>query len=128
MSISKTKVLDVGSIMDKPKVTIQESQKPTEILQIMNSEGLNYTFVVAESGELLGALTLARVENAVEKGFESSKRAINKSCPRVLEQTIIQDVIPLVAKQDTPVAVVNDDGILLGEIEQSSVLSSIASS
>jgi glycine betaine/proline transport system ATP-binding protein len=126
--ISKTKVLKVGSIMKKPKATIQESQSPAEALQIMKSEGLDYTFVVAETGELLGALNLAKVESAVEKGFETSNRAINKSCPRVLKYTLIDDVIPLVAKQNTPVAVVNDHGILLGEIEQSSVLSSIASS
>ena len=84
--------------------------------------------MVSESGELLGSLNLSRLENAVTKGFKSSKRAVNKNCPQVLEDTIIEAVIPLVASHNTPVAVVNHNGILLGEIEQSSVLSSIASS
>ena len=126
--ISKTKVLDVGSIMRKSEVTIQESQSPTEALKIMKSKSLDHTFMVSESGELLGSLNLSRLENAVTKGFKSSKRAVNKNCPQVLEDTIIEAVIPLVASHNTPVAVVNHNGILLGEIEQSSVLSSIASS
>ena len=126
--ISKTKVLDVGSIMRKSEVTIQESQSPTEALKIMKSKSLDHTFVVSESGELLGSLNLSRLETAVTKGFNSSKRAANKNCPQVLEDTIIEAVIPLVASHNTPVAVVNHNGILLGEIEQSSVLSSIASS
>ena len=126
--ISKTKVLDVGSIMRKSEVTIQESQSPTEALKIMKSKSLDHTFMVSERGELLGSLNLSRLENAVAKGFKSSKRAVNKNCPQVLEDTIIEAVIPLVASHNTPVAVVNHNGILLGEIEQSSVLSSIASS
>ena len=126
--VSKTKVLDVGSIMRKSEVTIQESQSPTAALKIMKSKSLDHTFMVSESGELLGSLNLSRLENAVTKGFKSSKRAVNKNCPQVLEDTIIEAVIPLVASHNTPVAVVNHNGILLGEIEQSSVLSSIASS
>jgi len=126
--VSKTKVLDVGSIMRKSEVTIQESQSPTEALKIMKSKSLDHTFVVSESGELLGSINLSRLENAVTKGFKSSKQAVNKNCPQVLEDTIIEAVIPLVASHNTPVAVVNHNGILLGEIEQSFVLSSIASS
>ena len=114
--------------MRKSEETIQESQSPTEALKIMKSKSLDHTFMVSESGELLGSLNLSRLENAVTKGFKSSKRAVNKNCPQVLEDTIIEAVIPLVASQNTPVAVVNHNGILLGEIEQSSVLSSIASS
>ena len=50
------------------------------------------------------------------------------SCPRVSPDTRIDDLVPLAAESELPIAVVGDDGALLGVVTTTALLNSIAES
>ena len=51
-----------------------------------------------------------------------------QSCPRVSPETRIDDLVPLAAESELPIAVVGDDGALLGIVTITTLLKSIAES
>ena len=51
-----------------------------------------------------------------------------QSCPRVSPDTRIDDLVPLAAESGSPIAVVGDDGALLGVVTTTALLNSIAES
>ena len=52
--------------------------------------------------------------------------AMHTDCPRVAPATLVEELAPLSARYDGPIAVVDEQGCLQGEIHRSAVLSSLA--
>ena len=71
--------------------------------------------------KVLGAASIMQEPN----GFDLSQFP---SCPRVSPDTRIDDLVPLAAETDIPVAVVGDDDVLLGIVTRATLLNSIAES
>ena len=71
--------------------------------------------------KVLGAASIMQQTD----GFDLS---LLSSCPRVSPDTRIDDLIPLAAATDLPVAVVGDDDAVLGIVTRATLLNSIAES
>ena len=81
-------------------------------------------------GEFVRGISRTKVMGAASIMQEPSPTDTAKfsSYPRVLPTTPIDDLIPLAAQSDLPIAVVSDDGQLLGVVPRETLLSSLAES
>ena len=71
--------------------------------------------------KVLGAASIMQEPN----GFDLSQFPL---CPRVSPDTRIDDLVPLAAATDLPLAVVGDDDVVLGIVTRATLLNSIAES
>ena len=72
---------------------------------------------------VLGAASIMQDKNGID--LDASKL---QSYPSVSPTTTIDDLVPLAAETDAPIAVVNDEGEVLGVVTRAALLSSIAES
>lgn len=123
--VSKAKVLGAESIMQTAESVVYEWQGPRACCDIMESNAVAHAFVLGHDQELLGHLTLDEAAQALERGATLGD-SVNKDWPRVAPDTLVEDLVPISAKHDGPIPVVDEQGHLLGEIHQAAVLTCIA--
>ena len=127
--ISKTQVLGAGSIMQPPKTAFLGSESPSVALRAMQAGDDVYAFVLGESRTLLGAVSLSQVVQAANSGdtlLQDLSMAESPMCSMVAPDMLIDELIPLAAQTECPIAVVNDDGRLMGVIHRTALLASLA--
>ncbi|MDA0988840.1 MAG: glycine betaine/L-proline ABC transporter ATP-binding protein [Chloroflexi bacterium] len=127
--ISKTRVMGAASIMQEPDAVVFPWQGPRIALRAMKTHDLGHAFVVDSSKRLQGVITEDQAAAAVARGITSFQGTdlINPDiCPIVSPDTSIDDLVRLAAETRCPIAVVNDEGRLLGVVPRAALLSSLA--
>jgi glycine betaine/proline transport system ATP-binding protein len=127
--VSKTRLMGAASIMLDPDVVVFPWQGPRIALRAMKTHDWAHAFVVDSSKKLRGIITEDQAATAVAQGITSflGTDLINPDiCPIVSPDTSIDDLLPLAAETRCPIAVVNDEGQLLGVVSRGSLLSSLA--
>jgi glycine betaine/proline transport system ATP-binding protein len=120
--VPRTNVLAAESIMKDCPVIVSENDAPAAVLARLQNQELTAAFVQGENGRFLDALSLAQVEQAVNSNQADIKSLVNAGCPTVKPNTVLADLIPLVAASDMPVPVVNEAHQLLGAVDRTSVM------
>ena len=123
--VSKAKVLGAGSIMQEAESVVYEWQGPQEAVHVMESNDADHAFVLGHNRALVGDLSLHEAAEALERGA-TMQDAVNTDCPRVAPATLVEELVPLSAQYDGPIAVVDEQGSLQGEVLQAAVLTSMA--
>jgi glycine betaine/proline transport system ATP-binding protein len=119
---SPAKVFTAGRVMDEPYGLLYEWQGLKAALHIMSSAKEDYAFMVARNRKFLGLVTLKRLKNLLQAGKEGSlKEALEPDPPIADPDTVLEDLFPLAAESDYPIAVVGEDGRFMGEIQTSSI-------
>ena len=101
-----------------------------EIVQVGTPENIVSNPSDAYVNEFVRGISKTKVLGAASimqepDGFDVSQF---QSCPRVSPETRIDDLVPLAAESELPIAVVGDDGALLGVVTTTALLKSIAES
>lgn len=123
--VSKAQVLGAGSIMQEPESVVYEWQGPRVALHVMQNNDVDHAFVLGRGRELLGHLTLDEAAKALEHGTTTLRDGGNADWPRVTPETLVEELVPLSAEYDGPIAVVDEQGHLLGEVHRAAVLTSL---
>lgn len=126
--VSKAKVLSAENIMQEPAALVYDWQKPEEALKVMQSNGTENVLVIDRSKVLCGYLTISKVEEAQKSGISSLLDAVTTECPQVSPGTIVEDIVALAAQYECPVAVIDGQGHLLGEVQRAAILNSVVPS
>ncbi|MBI2856245.1 MAG: glycine betaine/L-proline ABC transporter ATP-binding protein [Chloroflexi bacterium] len=127
-AISRTRVMGASSIMLEPKAVAFESQSAQDALQAMADNNEGHAFVLDSSRNLLGVVTK---EQAARSGSWSLREMCVSDpplCCKVAQDTPIDDLVPLAAETECPIAVVDTDGQLIGVVPRATLLSSLAES
>ena len=124
--VTKAKVLGAASIMQEAESVVYEWQGPQEAVHVMESNNTDHVFVLGHNRELVGDLSLHEATEALERGATTMSGAMDTDCPRVAPATLVEELAPLSAQYDHPIAVVDEQGCLQGEVHRSAVLSSMA--
>ena len=120
--VSRAKVIRAGSIMQEPDVIIHEGQEASAALDAIRSKNADAAFVVGDDGILKGILTQAQVVNLANRGGQTLEGAQTDVLATTSPDTFIQKIIPLAAQTERYIAVVDDEGRLLGEIHRRALL------
>ena len=120
--VSRAKVIQAKAIMQDPDAVIHEWQGPRAALHAMKSNDTDVVFVLGRGRILKGILTedqaAALARQRVEKLEGMQADAVMTANP----DAYIEDLIPMAAQTEHPIAVVDDGGRLLGEVHRGALL------
>ncbi|UUX91152.1 quaternary amine ABC transporter ATP-binding protein [Methanoplanus endosymbiosus] len=122
--VDMTRVLSAKDIMKKPEPLVPITAGPNVALHMMKEYGISSVFITGRNRVLEG---LILVDDAVRAAKE--KRAITevmiRDIPVIKLEEPVNDIIPMIADIQYPVAVVNDENKIKGIIVRGTVLAAI---
>ena len=124
--VSMSKVIRARAIMEPPVAAVRESQSPREALDAIRNGGGESAFLLDGDGSLVGELTLERARALADAGAADLTDAGAQPALTATPRAFIEDIIPMAAGADRPIAVTDADGGLLGEIRRGALLAGMA--
>jgi glycine betaine/proline transport system ATP-binding protein len=118
---SPAKVFTAGRIMNEPDALLYEWQGLKAALHVLSSAKEDYAFMVGRNRQFLGLLTLKRLKNIIQNQGTSIREALEPDPATTDPEAVLENLFPIAAEADYPIAVVNDQGRFLGEVQISSI-------
>ncbi len=125
--VSRGKVIQAKAIMQEPDAVVYEWQGPRAALRTMDNHGRDAMFLIARDFTFRGVLTEERARDLATERKPSLEGVEVAPARTTSPETYIEDIIPIAAQSAQPIAVVGDNGKLLGEIRRGVLLSGISS-
>ena len=126
--VSRAKVVQAQAIMCEPDVVIYERQGPRAALHAMRQHKLDAVFLISRSFTLRGILTKEQATDLAAQNVRSLEGATIDSAVTTTPDAYVADVIPMAAQTERPVAVLSENGSLVGEIRRDALLAAVAES
>jgi len=120
--VPRSKVIPVRNIMREPEVTLYSWQGPKVALHDMREKDIQYAFVMDPGRRLRGIITLNEARQAIKDGVTRLSKVVKGNALQIGPDQPIEEVIPLAATSDNPVAVVDEDERLIGEVPRVALL------
>ena len=124
--VSRAKVIQVNAVMQQPDAVIHEWQGPRAALHMMSTNDMDHIFLLNRQRGVKGILTEDRAAALARRKVE---RLADVELDEVLTTSpdeYIEDIIPLAAQTHYPIAVVGEDGRLVGEVHRGALLAGMA--
>jgi len=118
---SPAKVFTAGRIMNEPDALLYEWQGLKAALHVLSAAKEDYAFMVGRNRQFLGLLTLKRLKGLIQTSGVSLKEALESDPATTSPEAVLEDLFPIAAEADYPIAVVNEQGRFLGEVQISSI-------
>lgn len=125
-SVDTTKVLMVKHIMTVPGSVIKKTDGANVALNSMRASGVSSAYVVSDYMHFDGIITLEGALS-VRDGKKTFEEAIIREVPFVRNlDAPVSSIVPLAAKTQYPLAVVDEHDVFRGIVTKASVLSSLS--
>jgi len=122
---SPAKVLTASSIMMEPDTIIYEWQGPKAALHRLTTAKRDYGFLVSKGRKFLGLVTDKRLAKLIKNKNNAIKEAMEPDIPTCTPDMLMEDLFSLAVATEYPIPVVNEEGKLIGEIDNDIILSSM---
>ena len=126
--VSRAKVIQAKAIMREPDAVVYDWQGPRAALRTMDNHGRDAMFLIARDFTLRGILTEEQAKDLASQRTKSLEGTEVTPALTTTPETYIEEIIPIAAKSRHPVAVVSDNGKLLGEIRRGALLTGMSNS
>ena len=120
--VPRSKVVSVRNIMREPELKLYRWQGPKVALHAMSEKNIRRAFIVDSWGRLSGVITLNEVARAIVRHVQRLDEVAREHALQIGPDQAIEEVIPLAASSDNPVAVVDEGGRLIGEVPRVALL------
>ena len=120
--VSKAKVIQARAIMQDADAIIHEWQGPRAALHVMNSGNANCAFLLGRDRVLKGLVTEDRAAALARDHVEQLRDVQVESVMTASPDDYIEDIVPMAARTHHPIAVVDEEGRLIGEIHRGALL------
>ena len=120
--VSKAKVIQAKAIMQDTGAVIHEWQGPRAALHVMNSSNANCVFLLGRDRVLKGLVTEEKAAALARDHVERLRDVQVESVMTASPDDYIEDIIPMAARTHHPIAVVDEEGRLIGEIHRGALL------
>lgn len=125
-SVDTTKVLTIKHIMTVPGSVIKKTDGANVALNSMRASGVSSAYVVSDYMHFDGIITLEGALS-VRDGKKTFEEAIIREVPFVRNlDAPVSSIVPLAAKTQYPLAVVDEHDVFRGIVTKASVLSSLS--
>lgn len=124
--VSMSKVIRARAIMEPAAAAVRESQPPSAALEAIRNGGGGAAFLLNGDGALVGELSFERARALSDAGAADLSDAGAAPALTATARDFIEDIIPMAASADRPIAVTDADGNLLGEIRRGALLAGMA--
>ncbi len=109
-------MVTAASIMDSEFESIDGATPIASAIELMQDRALSTTCCVDANGKYLGALDLARALKARSEGAQGIEQAQLYIGDTVRQDTVLDDLVPAGLRAQHPLAVLDEDGLLVGVI------------
>ncbi|MFF2372123.1 glycine betaine/L-proline ABC transporter ATP-binding protein [Agromyces sp. NPDC058110] len=123
--VDRARVLTAGNVMETPRAMASGSAGPRAALRAMRDLQTSMVFVVGAGRRLLGVAHDRDVLRLVRRGERSLEGAISNDYPVVGPDTHLSELFESSVEQDLPLAVVDDEGRLLGVVPRVTLLAAL---
>ena len=120
--VSKAKVIQAKAIMQDTVAVIHEWQGPRAALHVMNSGNAHCAFLLGRDRVLKGLVTEEKAAALARDHVERLRDVQVESVMTASPDDYIEDIIPMAARTHHPIAVVDEEGRLVGEIHRGALL------
>ena len=124
--VSRAKVIQANAIMQQPHAVVHEWQGPRAALHVMRSNDMDAVFLLGRNRVLKGVLTEDQAATMARQRVEKLEGMETETVMTASPESYIEEIIPMAAQTEHPIAVVSDDGRLLGEVHRGALLAGIA--
>lgn len=116
-SVDRSKIVSASSIMLEKPIVVKFPKEGTAVtLRKMRSNKLNTLPVVNQEQELLGQVRIRDIVRLRNSNISSIETAIKSDNLTVDKDAILEDILPLLTKTNSPICVTDEHNKLLGLI------------
>jgi glycine betaine/proline transport system ATP-binding protein len=123
--VDRARVLTAGNVMEAPRAVASASAGPRAALRAMRDLQTSMVFVVASGRRLVGVAHDRDVLRLVRRGERSLEGAITDDYAAVGPDVLLTDLLESSVEQALPLAVVDDEGRLLGAVPRVTLLAAL---
>ena len=124
--VDRARVLTADLAMRRPRKTFPPDANPREVLDWLDDTELNGVYVLGPDDRLLGVARDDRLVKGVRDGVDRVEDLLIQDYASARPDTLLLDLSALAAMHTVPIAVVDDDGRLLGTIPRPALLETLA--
>lgn len=122
-SVDRGRIVTASSIMLRQPIVVRVKRDgPETILRKMRERRLYALPVIGNDDQFIGEIHYKDVLNLRKEGGKDISPIIKKEVPSVLENTIVEDMLPLLSKVRQALPVVDENNRLLGVIPPSAII------
>lgn len=120
----KTQILTVRHVMRSPTCLIRGQVDPASAINEMQCTQWNSAFVVDNRMRLVGVLGIDYAMQAKQSGKPIAE-VVDRDVPTTTEDTLLCDILPLSARSNYPIAVIDGERTLKGIVSKSDIIASL---
>ncbi len=120
--VPRGKVVLAESIMEQPAVSVGSDESLEVAIEGMKKKRVTVAFVIDSDGRLKGITTMEQAIVSARNGVAKAEEVAQQECPSTSPDTPVEQVLPLVAEGNIPVAVLDEETHLLGVITRSALI------
>jgi len=120
--VPRGQVIPIESVMEQPPVLADSEQNLETVIKGMRTKRVSVAFVIDAGGRIKGITTMEQAEVSLKEGFKKAGEAVQPKFPSAPPHASLEQCLPLVADDDTPVAVLDEDNRLLGIITRPALI------
>lgn len=122
-SVDRGRIVTASSIMLKQPVVVRlRKEGPETILRKMREKRLYALPVIGNEDQFIGEIQYKDVLKLRKEGSKDVASIVLKEVPSVLENTTVEDMLPLLPKVRQALPVVDDDNRLIGVVSPSAII------
>ncbi len=125
--VPRGQVIPVASIMEDAPVLVRGEQSLEEAIEGMKTKRVTVAFVIDGDGKLKGITTMEKAIVSVRSGVTKAAEVAQREFPSTSPDTPVEQVLPLVAEGNVPVAVLDEKQHLLGVVTRSALIDAMQS-
>jgi glycine betaine/proline transport system ATP-binding protein len=126
LGASASRYMTAETIMSTDTATISANDTAGEAIASLQAQDASLGYLVGEDGTLQGRVPVTRLVEIGSNGTPPPWSDILLDATPITEATPVDEILPAAVESVYPVPVVNDDGQLVGEISQSTLLQVLA--
>ena len=120
--VSRAKVIQASAIMREPDAVVHAWQGPRAALHEMQANDIDAVFVLGHRRTFVGILTEDRAASLARRGVDRLDDVELDATKTTTPDAYIEEIIPMAAETEHPIAVLSEDGRLLGEVHRGALL------
>ena len=124
--VARAKVIQARAIMQEPDAVVNDWQGPRAALHAMRTSDTDVLLVLDRDRILKGILTEDHAGKLAREKVESLREVELGEVMTAHPDAYIEELIPMAASTEHPIAVVNEEGRLLGEVHRGALLTGMS--
>ena len=125
--VPRGKVIPVNNIMEEPLLVTDGEQPVSAAIKEMERKDTDFAFVVNSDGVCEGIFTRQQAMDTKEERSKKIGEVVSREFPTISPNAPLEQCLSLVAEDDTPVAVLDEEQRLVGVVTRPALLKAVQS-